>query len=1044
MGGRKDDGEEWDSPEIWGVHHPGVHMYLQDNAKLPTFNLPVNRSAVRPRKDSIASSSEDHGSGGHGDEKHNLQDSLIDNRHADYSSSCTDNHTGATAAKRQSAALFTKLQPPAIPKMVDAVTSGNSSKMTELFLSSDRHHRHRGFDPSFTEHQRSSSSTSSTTRTALHQAASFLPPMARQEPAISDPLDALLETDLAGLDPTPLSEIRRRHETYQAQHILEPHEEQSGESHLGAPAAAAPLASTSLSSRKKSPASPKTPPQQQQQNPDSSQSFRIGGAYPVRPVPLPIPTKKVSPPGSPFRTHGNGGENGVVASETGNNHRSPVGSPKTSRTMDNNGISTSFSASSPSVGCLAVTSTDNKPLRSSSSTKTAPSMITARMAGAKRTFTSYNTPAPAIYRASAQKAQYGFGLKHVVPAVPPPVAPGARKAKRNGATAMTAAASATTRSAMEQPALATSTGTTVPWVLVPSDSSSKQATSTAAAVAAVAAAGDNQEGDNHQGAAYERKKQRAKDARVKLNESIERLSVAIGLAGTQSRERAEHWNALPSSILGLGGRQAGIDICQECVDTCETAKKWDRPSFVGSAASLIHALNAQCEALMRELAAVHQQHESDLGRALQQHQQEDEDEPKQQQEEREDMGQAAEETPRMSSHAENSGGLEEPHCRQHQLESEIPPCDAGLQAKSSLKRKELSLIGLTKRPKLDDENNAGRNPSNTSPQTSVQQNGFPINNIEIVKDKTTENQVEYSDENKDHQKSIFSEKNIMSLVASFLDPVSLLRCQRVSRGFKSLGVFTSEQTWQDLSIARFGHFNVRQWHAKLDDEDEGVTASSTMLYRSMDRANVMPPFVHDGMFLLGEAQIPNKVSAWAFLVERSNGETLRSVRRRPDMPGRGEYMTLPIVELRTVVQNIGCPSQSLHHHHNDERIAIRDQTFSVDASTRRRGEEMKEVDWDDRFQKRLENLDGTPFVPSYSTSSSSSFLSASNPHGPNHNQLGLFESVVIVSFIYARGCSTNSKFVQRSNFSKVLIGLNTGVTMPLVIPFPRDASHLQH
>ena len=193
----------------------------------------------------------------------------------------------------------------------------------------------------------------------------------------------------------------------------------------------------------------------------------------------------------------------------------------------------------------------------------------------------------------------------------------------------------------------------------------------------------------------------------------------------------------------------------------------------------------------------------------------------------------------------------------------------------------------------------------------------------------------------------------------------------------------------------------------------------------------MPHFVHDGMFLLGEARLTNKVCAWAFLVERSNGETLRSIRRKPDMTGSGEYTSLPVVELRTVVQHVGS-------HYNNDIVYIRDQCMTVDASTRRRGEEMKEVDWDDRFRKRLETLDGKPFVPRQSKSR----------HHPNRTpdlcQLRLYDSVVIVSYIYARGCSTNSKFVQRSNFSKVLIGLNTGVTIPLVIPFPRDASHLQH
>lgn len=43
----------------------------------------------------------------------------------------------------------------------------------------------------------------------------------------------------------------------------------------------------------------------------------------------------------------------------------------------------------------------------------------------------------------------------------------------------------------------------------------------------------------------------------------------------------------------------------------DDAKKWDRPSFVGSAASLIQGLNAQCEALMREVQTLHEQQQND-------------------------------------------------------------------------------------------------------------------------------------------------------------------------------------------------------------------------------------------------------------------------------------------------------------------------------------------------------------------------------------------------------------------------------------------------
>lgn len=141
------------------------------------------------------------------------------------------------------------------------------------------------------------------------------------------------------------------------------------------------------------------------------------------------------------------------------------------------------------------------------------------------------------------------------------------------------------------------------------------------------------------------------------------------------------------------------------------------------------------------------------------------------------------------------------------------------------------------------------------------------------------------------------------------------------------------------------------------------------------------------------------------------------------MPGNGIYASLPVVELKTVIQNTGVSS---------EPIVVRDQIQTVDASTRRRGEEMKEIEWDDRFKKRILRLDGSVVAAE-----------------PSHDRcdvlcrLKLFEAAVIKTFIYARGCTTTSKFVQRSNFTKILVNLE-GTTVPLVIPFPRDATMLQH
>ena len=287
----------------------------------------------------------------------------------------------------------------------------------------------------------------------------------------------------------------------------------------------------------------------------------------------------------------------------------------------------------------------------------------------------------------------------------------------------------------------------------------------------------------------------------------------------------------------------------------------------------------------------------------------------------------------------------------------------------------------------------------------------------------------------------------MDRVASFLEPLSVVRCMRVSKAWHDWGVFSNEPLWQNLAVERFGYFNVRQWrglveeHHHVNNNDAVAASVSTKtLYQKMDASNVMPHFRHDGMLRLGEARLPGTVSAWTFLVERSNGETMRSVRRQPGGGGGcasdrssasssiSQYTSSPVVQLWTVIQNTGIP---------DEAVVLREQTQTVDASTRRRGEELREIDWDERFCKRILNLDGSVHKPSKAATTSGGF-------GGSRElcRLKLFDAVILESNIHALGCSTTSKFVQRSNYTKVLVQIRHGTTVPLVIAFPRDASHL--
>jgi hypothetical protein len=524
-----------------------------------------------------------------------------------------------------------------------------------------------------------------------------------------------------------------------------------------------------------------------------------------------------------------------------------------------------------------------------------------------------------IERASKQKSQYGFGPKHVVPSVP---------ASLEAARIATKPRTAT--DAQQQRRIRDHTN---------SESKSYRSDSPHGSVSTA-----NQQASINSGPAYERKKQKAKDARVRLNESIEKLSIAISFAGTQSKQRLEQWNSMVASQSS--GADAANDsnrlrsVLQDCVHHAEEAKKWDRPSFVGSAAMLIESLSAQCEVLMREVSTLRSDSEAQL--------------------------------------AQPTDGAT---C------GVVPGSDATHD------------LGLP----LNAESEAMTEPAVES---------LPEIPIDLGEEVVA-----------------WGGSKITARIAAFLDPVSLSRCNLVSKPWRR--DFSSRDTWSDLAIQRFGYYNVRQWKGKLEDDDEGITCNPFALYNSMDKSNTMPHFSRDGLFLLGEAYLPGKVSVWTFLVERSNGETHRSVLRPDSAPESGMYTSLPVVELRTVIQNTGS---------NDGPVLIREQPQTVDASTRRRGVEMKEIDWDDRFRRTLLNLDGTTKLPPNNAGSTSAY-DASNVLCALH----LFEAVVISTFIHAKGCSTMSKFVQKSNYTKFHVQIRNGTTIPLVVSFPRDLSHhLEH
>jgi len=446
------------------------------------------------------------------------------------------------------------------------------------------------------------------------------------------------------------------------------------------------------------------------------------------------------------------------------------------------------------------------------------------------------------------------------------------------------------------------------------------------------------------GVAYERKKQRAKDARIKLNDAIERLSIGMSLAGSQSKQRI---HLLTSRISKTEQRTKSLQISDECVKLAEQAKKWDRPSFVATAASLVQALNSQCESLGRELVCLQE---------------------------------------RLDAAAGSTRGVP----------GSIPlplAQSSATPSQSNHKRQEhpTDVIDETPMKRIREQSNG--------------ENGSTTEHVEVSED----------------------EKKIFVFVARMLDPISLSRCPCVSKKWRDMESFGDDSAWLQLAVKRFGFFNVRQWTEKLEDgEKEGTTnVPKKALYRAMNAANVMPHIQHEGLALLGDAKIPGRISGWIFMVERSNGETLRSVKREPSTAtaGSGLYQSRPVVELQIVIQNTAMAYQP---------VVIKNQQITVDVSTRRSGGELPEIDWDERFSKVVKALDGTKNLRGKDSQSRFEVQG-------ELCRLGLFEGAIINIHVDAKGCSTTSKFRQRSNFTKILVSLE-GTTVPMVIPFLRDGS----
>ncbi|KAL7543400.1 hypothetical protein ACHAXR_013326 [Thalassiosira sp. AJA248-18] len=540
-----------------------------------------------------------------------------------------------------------------------------------------------------------------------------------------------------------------------------------------------------------------------------------------------------------------------------------------------------------------------------------------------------------IAHATIQRSKFGFGGDHKVPSVPapPPSVRGYPNPTPNPLAYSAAAAAAAPR---HSPYVSSSPG-------IPKDVGSV--------------------------IAYERKKQRAKTARVKLNDSIESLAVAIDLAGSQSKER---FNYITKSIVvpnnaphppkhgeAFGPPQHPLArLMDETIQQASNAKKWDRPSFVGLSANIIHSLNAQCEGLMREVAQLRKLTQRDMS-------------------------------------ADTVTSCAAMTCASMTLSMHTQ--------QNGVRRNQATLSGqAAKKQKLDSPQNANTTIIIAPSQHVVQEQQRCIA-IHITVQTPT----------------------ILKNIATYLDPTALCKCLCVAKRWRAQNIFQNPELWLNLCIKRFGASAVRKWQ---DNEDEGVrknkkTNTNLHLYRKMSEKNVKPYCpIGEGSVFLGGSTLDGLACCWVTLMDRSNGETSRSVMQQKVQDGEKVqyYGPIPVVEIRILVQNTG---------YSKGAIVIPDQQFSVDASTRRKGEKMLEVSGDDRFKRqvlhieRRPSLDGKPNDPEQVPSLS---------HEMCH--LRLYESAVISLHLHARGCSTTTKFCNRSKQIQLLVSIN-GTTRPLVIPF---------
>ena len=575
-----------------------------------------------------------------------------------------------------------------------------------------------------------------------------------------------------------------------------------------------------------------------------------------------------------------------------------------------------------------------------------------------------------LTEAAKKRSQFGFGSHHVVPSVPMPMPNAA--IGRPGATFAGAAGKAPL-AGNKRPLIPPHPTAPRPPMPVPPHIAQQQAAAAAAAAALAhknrvnkALSNQAQLSSVNSGPAYERKKQRAKNARQKLNEAIDCLSVAISLAGSQSVQRAQRLSsdAMKPPAFKEGEKDAQnypigsyrpttVKIMQAMGRTADQAKKWERPSFVGSASEMVQGLNAQCDALMQELVVMNRLYREEV--------------------------------------AKNGGD--------------------GVNVAQEQKGEKLSLVPVVS------EGSHGETSPTAGRTTDLA--------ADTVQSSPCKKRKLSSATSLDALSTVLQEKRIRETFVAFLDPKSLLRCRQVCDFWSNDAMFGADDPWLTFLLKRFGFANVRKWQDKDEEEEEHRDPTSFALYRRMSEAIARPASLYEGNIRLGHGSISGAIGAWATIVERSNGETLRSVRKQQSSANTGgiAFASLPVIEVRLLLQNVGI---------SDCSIMVPDQTLEVDASTRRRGETFSEITFDPRLSKKLIAADGTT-----TTIPSSASDVTKGPDVPEMFRLGLFESTVLVAYIYAKSCTTTTKFRRRANSINMLVNIR-GITTTLVVLFKKS------